>query len=247
MSGSSAPSASARRVGQSLTPGNLIALYIIDLNSLGVSQQFAFTSNVDRQRGIVRFRGIDFAPTEIRCSGFELSTQGALPQPTIEISNVTRAMSSAAVLFNDLIGARLTRIRTYTQFLDNGETPDPVSGAYPADIYSFEQKTSHTKEKIVWTLAAAMDQEGRLLPGRTIIRDVCPWRYRRWDKLNGEFDYSAAQCPYTGDKSYDRDGAETTPDKDEPGRHIEDCCKVRFGATGQLPFGGFPGVSRVRA
>lgn len=240
-------SAAAARAGRLLKPGNLIALFVIDLSPLGYEQQFAFTSSVDRNRGIVRYRGTDFVPTDIKCSGFEFVGQGALPQPEIEVSNVNRLMSSASVLYDDLIGARLTRIRTYTQFLDNGETPDAETGAYPPDIYSFEQKTQHTKTSITWTLAAAMDQEGRMLPGRTIIRDVCPWRYRRWDANNGRFDYSRVKCPYTGDQSYDKDGVPTTPDKDEPGRHVDDCCKVRFGAASQLPFGGFPGVSRLRA
>ncbi|MFG5121663.1 phage minor tail protein L, partial [Methylorubrum sp. POS3] len=80
---------------------------------------------------------------------------------------MTRVMSSAAALHDDLIGARLIRTRTYAQFLDGGPTPDPQA-AYAQDIYVFDRKTAHTKRAITWTLAAAMDQEGVMLPGRLI-------------------------------------------------------------------------------
>lgn len=234
------------RAGQSLTPGNLVALFILDLAPLGVNQQFCFTSSVDRNRGVLVWRGTQFTPTDVRAEGFEFTSQGALPQPTISITNAKRVMSSAAILYNDLVGAQLTRIRVYEQFLDNGALAGQEGGAYPADIYNFEQKLSHNKKIIKFRLAASIDQEGRKIPSRVIIRDVCPWRYRRWDANAGAFDYSRVKCPYNGNQAYDRFGQPTTPDKDEPGRHLNDCCRVRFGDAAELPFGGFPGVTRTR-
>nr|WP_137829759.1 phage minor tail protein L [Methylobacterium sp. L1A1] len=239
------PSAALRRAGQSLTPGDLVALYVIDLAAIGVNRQFAFTPAAEGGSGPIRFRGITYAPLDVTCEGFEMTADGAIPQPTLSITNVTRVMSSAAALHDDLIGARLIRTRTYAQFLDGGPTPDPEA-AYAQDIYVFDRKTAHTKRSITWTLAAAMDQEGVMLPGRLILRDVCLWRYRRWDPDTETFDYTGVQCPYTGGEAYDADGRPTTPDKDTPSRHIASCCKARFGAAAPLPFGGFPGVGRVR-
>ncbi|ACL61762.1 phage minor tail protein L [Methylobacterium nodulans] len=239
------PNAAILRAGQSLTPGDLVALFIIDLSPLRVNQQFAFTSEADRARGPLKFRGITYTPLDVKAEGFELTGQGAMPQPKISVSNATRLMSSATLLYQDLIGAKLIRTRTYAQFLDDGETPDPEA-AYTQDIYRFEQKTEHSKHQIVWNLAADMDQEGRELPGRLVIRDICLWPYRRWDEDAQAFDYSHVKCPYNGAQCYDRFGNPTTPDKDEPSRHVATCCKVRFGADAQLPFGGFPGVARVR-
>lgn len=239
-----APNAAIRRAGQSLTPGDLVALYIIDLSTIGVNQQFAFTSMAQGASGPIAFRGIAYAPLDVQCDGFEMTASGAIPQPTISVTNVTRVMSSAAALYGDLVGARLIRTRTYAQFLDGGATPDPEA-AYAQDIYVFDQKTAQTKHAITWTLAAAMDQEGVMLPKRLIIRDVCLWRYRRWNPETQTFDYTGVQCPYTGDPK-DADGKPTTPDKDMPSRHITTCCKARFGAGAQLPYGGFPGVGRVR-
>jgi len=239
------PNAAIRRAGQSLTPGDLVALYVIDLSTIGVNQQFAFTPAAKGGSGPIAFRGITYAPLDVKCEGFEMTGEGSIPQPTLSVSNVTRVMSSAAALYGDLVGARLIRTRTYAQFLDGGTTPD-AEAAYGQDIYLFDQKTSHTKSAITWSLAAAMDQEGVMLPKRLIVRDVCLWRYRRWNAETGAFDYTGVQCPYTGAQAYDADGNPTTPDKDRPSRHITTCCKARFGAKAQLPFGGFPGVGRVR-
>ncbi|GEP05568.1 phage minor tail protein L [Methylobacterium oxalidis] len=238
------PNAAIRRAGQSLTPGDLVALYVIDLSPLGVPQQFAFTPST-KKTSAMPFQGIQYQPVDVRCEGFEYTGKGAMPRPKISVSNATRLMSSASLLYDDLIGAKLIRTRTYTQFLDNGATPDPEA-AYAQDIFFFDQKTRHTKRVIEWELASAMDQEGRALPGRLIVREICLWRYRRWDPAAGAFDYSHVKCPYTGGQAYDVDGNLTTPDKDTPSRHINTCCKARFGAAAQLPFGGFPGVGRVR-
>lgn len=239
------PNAAIRRAGQSLTPGDLVHLYVIDLSTIGVNQQFAFTPKVDRATGSIAFRGQPYAPLDVKCEGFEMTGEGTIPQPRISITNVTRVMSSATILYGDLVGAKLIRTRTYKQFLDNGETPDG-NAAYGQDIYLFDQKTEHTKRQISWTLAAAMDQEGVMLPKRLILRDVCLKKYRRWNPATGTFDYSQVECPYTGAASYDANGNATTSDKDTPSRHVATCCKVRFGAQAQLPFGGFPGVGRIR-
>ncbi|MGY2048922.1 phage minor tail protein L [Methylobacterium sp. JK268] len=240
------PNTAILRAGQSLTPGDLVALFIIDLSPLNVNQQFAFTSEADKNRGVIQFRGIRYTPLDVKAEGFAFTNQGAMPQPKISVSNATRMMSSAALLYQDLIGARLYRTRTYAQFLDGAPLADPEA-AYAQDAYRFEQKIEHSKRQIVWSLASDMDQEGRQLPGRTIIREICMWRYRRWDPAAGAFNYDHVECPYTGDKAFDRFGNPTTSDKDEPSRHVNTCCKVRFGARAQLPFGGFPGVARVRA
>ena len=241
------PNANIRRAGQSLTPGDLVALYVIDLSPIGVNTQFAFTPRTPKTTYLT-YRGVQYAPLDVMCEGFEYNGDGTLPQPRISITNVTRIMSAAAVLYDDILGATLTRIRTYSQFLDGGATPDGEA-AYAPDIYRFHQKTEHNKKVITWTLAAAMDQEGVQLPRRQVLRDVCLWRYRRAvlnpDGSFARYDYTGVQCPYTGDQAYDKDGNPTTPDKDSPGRHVVNCCRARFGTDAQLPFAGFPGVGRI--
>lgn len=243
------PNAALRRAGQSLTPGDLVALFVIDLASMGQNARFAFTTAADRARGPLVFRGVTYAPLDVVCDGFELTGRGAMPRPRLVVSNATRTLAAASLLYDDLVGATVIRTRTYAQFLDGADEADPEA-AYAPDIYRVEQKTAHTKHQIEWSLAAAMDQEGRQLPGRMVLRDVCLWRYRRpvlkADGSFDRFDYGDVQCPYVGAQAYDAFGKPCDPEKDRPSRHVATCCKARFGSAAPLPFGGFPGVSRIR-
>lgn len=225
-----------QRLSQSLEPGTLVSLYTVDVSPLGVPQMWHFTNGTE-----VQFRGVTYSAADVEVEGFEWNGQGAMPRPKIRVSNSTRMLSGIARTFNDLVGARFIRIRTYAQFLDGMPSADPAE-TFGIDIFSFEQKVAHDKYQIEWVLSAAMDQQGRMIPGRKVIRDVCMWRYRHFK--DGAFDYSKVECPYTGAASFDRFGEPTTAENDRCGKRISDCEK-RFG-NGELPYGGFPGVARVR-
>ncbi|QSY98658.1 phage minor tail protein L (plasmid) [Rhizobium bangladeshense] len=232
--------ADIQRASQRLEPGALVQLFIVDLTPIGVNQQWAFCPS-----GNCTFGGVDFVYADVEADGFEWAGKGTLPQPTVKISNATRFVSGIAKEYDDLIGAKFTRIKTYSQFLDGGAEENSAAMFAP-DIYVFEQKTKHTKFQVEWKLSAAMDQQGVELPGRTIIRDYCLWRYRVWK--GDHFDYTGVQCPYQGSRgSFDENGAPTTSDNDTPSRRFDTCCKKRFGPNANYPFGGFPGVSRMRA
>ena len=146
--------------------------------------------------------------------------------------------------WGELLGCTIYRVRTFARHLDDGEEPDSEA-FYGPDIFRFERKSSENSVYIEWELSASIDQEGKQLPGRLVIRETCMWRYRRFDPSTGRFDYSKAQCPYAGDNFFDRNDLPTTPDKDEPSRRLS-CCRARFGVNGPFPFGGFPGVQRVK-
>lgn len=225
---------------QSLEPGDLVQLYIIDLSPIGVNEQWPFCPT-----GNCTFRGISFVKADVEAEGFEWSGQGTAPQPRLRMTNATRLISAELTAHEDLIGARLTRFRTYKQFLDDGASPNP-DAMFSPDHYVFEQLSGENKFQVEWVLSAAMDQQGRMIPGRVIVRDFCLWRYRIWNPTTGAFDDSKAQCPYKGTASFDAKGNPTTPDKDRPGRTLATCCKPRFGENAEYPFGGFPGVARVR-
>lgn len=230
---------SIARAAQSLEPGALITMYILDLTPLGVSTRYHFTTDNN-----VVFGGQAYTTIEIEAQGFEWNGQGPMPQPQIRIANANRSMSGISAFYKDLVGASLTRIRTYAKFLDGQPTADPTA-IYTAEVYAIEQKTAHDKVMIEWSMSAAMDQEGRKIPGRRVLRDLCMWRYRVWNEVTEEFDYSSVQCPYTGTAYFDQQGVATTAPNDKCGRRISDC-KLRFGENAVLPYGGFPGVARAR-
>jgi len=228
---------------QAPSVGRLVVLFDLDLAPLG-GEVLRFTNNVDAGGATVQWRGHIYVPAEFEADGFEWSGKGALPRPRLRVSNVNRVFSAAIVEFADLLGARVTRWRTFERYLDNGAEPDPDAHLQP-DIYVVERKLAQNKVFVEFELAAAMDQQGRKLPGRQVLRGYCGHRYRRWDAAEGSFDYQQATCPYAEAAMFDRQGNVTAdPAADACGKRLSDC-RLRFGAAA-LPTLAFPGVARTR-
>ncbi len=225
---------------QSLNPKARIELFRLDTSKVGGGMLF-FVQGTDASEAI-RFGGQEYQPVDIEFEGLEVSGAGSLPTPTIRLANTDGIAQSAINTWGDLLGCELRRIRTFKNFLDGQPDADPTAFFGP-DVFLVERKVTENNVYIEWELSAAIDQEGKRVPGRQVIRDTCLWRYRSWTGSN--FDYSLAQCPYTGNQAYDVNNLPTTPDKDRPSRTLS-CCKTRFGESAPLPFGGFPGVGRVQ-
>lgn len=226
---------------QKFTPSNLVTLFELDTTDLG-GEILRFTSSALTESAAF-FGGKRYAPIPVEASGFEITSTGTLPTPTLRVLN-TPTFLQGVISLGDLIGATLTRIRTFRTFLDDGATPDS-NAHYPLDIYVVDRKASQNKVFIEWELAASIDQEGKMIPGRQILRDYCSHLYRRWDVLSGTFDYTKASCPYAGGSSYDVNNNPVTSANDVCSKNLTGCRK-RFGDKAELPIRAFPGVARVR-
>lgn len=230
--------ASVARISQQFEADAVVHLYELDASSLG-GGTYRFTSSAF-EREPVSFGGNEYAPIPIETDGWEMSSQGTLPRPTIKVANVNGAFSAAVVEFGDLVGCLFRRIRTYRRFLDG--MPDADSDAhFPIDVYRIEQKTAQNRVYIEWTLAAAFDQQGRKLPGRQVLQSACTHVYRRW--TGSAFDYSKATCPYAGTAYFDVTGAATTAANDKCSKRLQSGCIARFSKSA-LPTRAFPGVGR---
>jgi lambda family phage minor tail protein L len=223
----------------------LLTLYQLDTTMLGVGGQlFYFTSASDFDTPIMR-GGQLYTPIPMDASGFEMTTKGAPPQPTITISNLFGAGNLLIDNYNGLIGAEVTRFLTLRRFLDDGATPD--AHAYiTLDRFVVAQKTSHTAISITFKLATRMDQQGTQLPRRQILRDVCSHTYRYFDPATGDWNYSKATCPYTGPMIFDVNNVQSNdPAVDQCSRSLIGC-QSRFGRFAPLPARFFPGVGKVK-
>lgn len=225
---------------QSLQPGDLVTLFDLDLAKLGGGILRFTPGNLGDSE--VRWRGNIYRAVPVMAAGFERSGRGSLPTPTISVA-ATDIITATALSFDDLRGARVVRWRTFRHYLDDQPTADP-NVYFPLDIYAVERKTNHDTKggTIEWELAADMDQQGKMIPGRLMTQDYCPWRYRRWNGTG--FDYSQAECIYNGSAMFKANGTPTAnPAEDRCGKKFSDCQK-RFGETKPLFFGGFPGLAR---
>lgn len=231
-------------VAQSLAPDAHVALFLLDASSVG-GGSYHFVQG-RKTGGDVSYGGQTYTAIDIDFKGLETSGVGALPTPSLVLANTNLVPQAMVNTWGDLLGCVVYRWRTFARYLDGGASPDGAAYFGP-DTFKIDRKVTENAVFIEWQLSAAIDQEGKLLPGRQIIRDTCMWRYRIYNAGTDAFDYSKAICPYTGTTNYDINDQVTALKKDDvPSRRLS-CCKTRFGANAALPFGGFPGVARVRA
>lgn len=190
--------------------------------------------------------GVTYSPIPMETSGWEVSGKGTLPTPTIKVANVNLAFSALTIAYGDLLGAIVTRHRTFRRYLDGEVDADPTV-ELPRDVYTINRKSAQNKIFVEWELAPAMDQEGRLLPGRPVLQGACTHIYRRYDSDAAAFNYDNATCPYTGTNYFDFNGdAVTDPALDVASKRLGTCCKKRF-TNLPLPTRAFPGVARLRS
>jgi lambda family phage minor tail protein L len=178
----------------------------------------------------VVYQGNTYTALPLEANGFERSTSGQLERPSITFANIGLAITALTNTYEDLVGASVSRIRTLTTYLDGQPGADPDAYWGP-DEWVVEQKTNETKLAVTFQLAVAFDLEGRSLPARRLLREQCQWVYR-----------SNIGCHYNGSSYWDiNDNPVGTLAQDVCGKRL-DSCKLRFGNTSRLPFGGFPGL-----
>jgi len=227
---------------QEFSPGKLVELFVVDLTALGGG--VTRWANTAFENGTIVFDGDVYTPMQMEVEGFEWNGRGAIPTPTIRIFP-TDGIKAAMFAYGDLIGGKITRVKTFSRFLDGQPDANPDE-RFPDEIYYFEQKTAFNKTVVEWSLASTLDQEGIMLPRRIFLKDICQLEYRRYN--GATFDYVAeidGGCPYKGTSYFDVEGESVTIDKDKCGKRLSEC-KRRFGATALLPFLAFPGITAFK-
>ena len=178
----------------------------------------------------VSFGGLAYRPLAFQSAGWDFkASSSGLPRPRLVVSNVLGTVSSLIRDFNDLLGARVKRIRTLVKYLDGQPTAN-ANEKFAEQIYYIDRKVKETKNAIEWQLSTKIDLEGVQLPKRIIIASTCGWRYR------------SVECGYTGPPvATSLDVATSDPGADDCSLRVSGCQR-RFGQFGLLPFGGFPGT-----
>lgn len=224
---------------QSLDPGAIVELFELDATNVGGSVS-RFHAGTNALMQPVVWQGNTYPAMPIQAEGFAYSGKGTLPRPSLRVANVSGAISALVLAQDDLVGATLTRKRTLAKYLDaanfSGGNPsaDPAQ-AFPDDVFYVEQKKLETAELVEFELASAMDLQGVTLPARRIVANSCQWVYR------------GSECGYTGTNYFEADDSSTgNAQLDVCGKRLASC-KLRFGATAELPFGAFPACRRFTA
>lgn len=228
---------SARADVQGLAPGAIVELYELDTAPAGGAEVYRFTPHGPNEKGgDIVWAGQTYTRFPIEATGFEKRGQGALPRPTVRVANVTGLIGAIA---EDLIGAKLTRTRTFVKYLDaiNFHAGNPQADPnqwLDREVWFVDRKAAETPVLVEFELASAFDLSGVMLPRRQFVQNACAWRYR------------GPECGYTGGPVADiHDNPTSDPAQDRCGKRLASC-RLRFGQHAELPFGGFPAAGVLR-
>lgn len=225
---------------QKLSPSATVEVYQIDLALYGGPILYFFSGANEVGNELV-WQGISYTKAPIIATGFDKTSQGTIPRPSLKISDVNGIMGATIRTFGEFIGCSFIRKRTFARFLDAVNFPGNVNpeadpNQYMADeLWSIDRKAYESGDYIEFELASPLDMEGVKVPRRQIIQNTCTWVYRGGD------------CGYAGDPVAKEDGTPTTdPAQDVCGKRLSDC-KLRWEPLGMpLTYGGFPAAGLIR-
>lgn len=231
---------------QRLTPGARVRLYDLDCRPItggGEGDILHFHGYPDS--GVITWQGVEFSPVPIETDGFE-KTGDQQPVPKVRIGNVGGAVSTLCYQYQDLVNAELWVHNTYEQFLDGHEDADPTQ-EHPPELWIVSRKSADTGDVVEFELANAMDVGRVQLPRRQIIADVCSWITLGGQARGARSGYRGPYCGYTGGPVADINDNPTSDSETDDCSGTLHACKLRFGATKALPYGGFPAAGLTRS
>lgn len=221
-------------------PSEFIELYSINLTKLNGGEEliFNFTDSLYPAGSAIVFNSVAYLPLPCTGSGFDVSSSGALPNPSLTISNVNSIFTPYLQQFNNCEGALITYTKTHRAYLDGQEKADPTR-IYPFDVYQIERCSQHNYQMIKFELSSLFDLQNKNLPGM-IVNGNCQHVYRKY--VDGAF--VAGTCPWAGTTYFDGNDNPCAIQNDSCS-HLESGCGARFGNNNVLPMLGFPAIQTM--
>jgi lambda family phage minor tail protein L len=221
------------------SPSKIIDLFSADLSTVGGSEVLNFFSDTNELGNSLVFDSETYIAYPFEMKGFEWDGAGQLATPKLTIANLGGLISEYNRLYQDLLGLKVTRIRTMLKYIDavnfeEGNLEADPEAQFPKEVYFIDRKVAETNTTVVYDLVSALDISSVKLPRRLIIQNICQWRYKD------------ANCNYLPsaheNRMFTSVGTPTTdPLLDVCGKKLSDC-KLRFGESSVLNYGAFPGA-----
>lgn len=112
----------------------------------------------------VTFGEQTYMPYPIQLVGLEDTVDGAPARPTLHVSNIDKFFGELSFLYGDLVGAKVTYIRTFEEYLASGIGHTPIT-------FTIGKKTSHNVNAIVFELRSRIDNARLYMPKNQMLRD----------------------------------------------------------------------------
>ena len=176
-----------------------VGKHIATGNPQGLPTTYRFHAGANLNSfGEVIFQSQTYQRVAVQTQGFEKKSTGVLTRPVITFSNLGGIVQNPATGLvitmsdflaivnevtphNDLIDAKLTRKMPLASALDNanfssGTNPfgTPSADRLRDEIFVIDRKAIENRQVVQFELTAAHDLENRLIPQRTVTRDLFP-------------------------------------------------------------------------
>ena len=175
-----------------INPSSVIELYELELtvglhiptgnpNNLDTVFRFHAGANLNNFGQII-FNGNSYQRVPVKVEGFEDTSKGTIPRPTLTFSNLGGITKDTTVMTmsdflnvvntvtpqNDLLNAKVTRIRTAAIFLDGAASANP-NATSRNEVYFIVRKSTENRQIVEFELAQAWDLPGVKLPKRQVL------------------------------------------------------------------------------
>lgn len=244
---------------QKLEPGNAIRLLEIDGTAFGTGDVLRFHAyNIPYTEAEIKaaggdesklpaksiwWQGNEYKAWPSRIEGIEASSTGSSSQPKLTVANLDGSVTALCLAYDDMLQAKVIIHDTLAHFLDAKNFPEGNPSASPSEerlrVFYIDSKSLETNKQVEFTLSSPMDLQGVMIPTRQ-LHSLCTWCIR------GKY-RSGDGCDYAGANYFDKFNKPVSdPSLDECSGTLTGC-KLRFGASNELSFGGFPGTSLIRS
>lgn len=150
-------------------PYPLVFMIDVDLSPFGGSV-YHFTPSLNRG-GSFAFGGVTYSAFPIVMNGFEINSEGNLPQPTLTVGAVENKILAAAMgSYGDLVGMKITRRKTYSNYLDGEVDEDSTQHSF-VERFVASQLIERSKSQISWKLVTPLDLPNMIIPGLQYLKD----------------------------------------------------------------------------
>ena len=187
-----------------INPSSIIELFELELtvglhipagnpNNLDTVFRFHAGANLNNFGQII-FNGNSYQRVAVKVEGFEDTSKGTIPRPTLTFSNLGGITKDTTIMTmsdflnvvndvtpgNDLLNAKVTRLLPLASALDNanfvGDNPfgTPSTDRLQDRIYYIDRKAVENRQIVQFELVSVLDMQNKKIPARIVTRDLFP-------------------------------------------------------------------------
>ena len=179
----------------SLEPSAILEFYLIYYGWPADQNNFLAVTPLKKEvsNATIVWQGQSYISWPLETTGFGSKGDNSLPRPRIKLNNYELAVSKYLKTYNNLIGAKVIRKRTFAKFLDDtnfssGKNPyyDLATNAtlansnshLPDQTFYVNRRVSETKDIVELELSTVFELDNVYLPNRNVYSKYCTWVYR---------------------------------------------------------------------